>query len=159
MFFYRLCAKVVLNIKWQQLPDDDQGKANFSQTIANTHQQLVNTGFNRFELLTQLIENPWTDPTLSKIMSGDDKEESSGSDTETEETERGNIIHLMLEANLIPYIQKCHDLSVKDISHRACFFHTLYMMVFMVYTLEEYVNSKCSSSKVKVKYLYFHTNT
>ena len=92
-------------------------------------------------------------------MAGDDKEESSGSDTETEETERGNIIHLMLEANLIPYIQKCHDLSVKDISHRACFFHTLYMMVFMVYTLEEYVNSKCSSSKVKVKYLYFHTNT
>ena len=159
MFFYRLCAKVVLNIKWQQLPDDDQGKANFSQTIANTHQQLVNTGFNRFELLTQLIENPWTDPTLSKIMSGDDKEESSGSDTETEETERGNIIHLMLETNLIPYIQKCHDLSVKDISHIACFFHTFYVMVFMVYTLEEYVNSKCSSSKVKVKYLYFHTNT
>ncbi|XP_052090243.1 uncharacterized protein LOC127726912 [Mytilus californianus] len=85
---FLLCAKVVLNIKWQQLPDDDQGKVNFSQTIANTHQHLVNTGFKRFELLTPLMENPWTDPTLSKIMSGDDKEESSGSDTETEETER-----------------------------------------------------------------------
>ncbi|XP_063430969.1 uncharacterized protein LOC134712900 isoform X2 [Mytilus trossulus] len=85
---FLLCAKVVLNIKWQQLPDDDQGKVNFSQTIANTHQHLVNTGFKRFELLTPLMENPWTDPILSKIMSGDEKEESSGSDTETEETER-----------------------------------------------------------------------
>ncbi|VDI17314.1 Hypothetical predicted protein [Mytilus galloprovincialis] len=85
---FLLCAKVVLNIKWQQLPEDDQGKVNFSQTIANTHQHLVNTGFKRFELLTPLMENPWTDPILSKIMSGDEKEESSGSDTETEETER-----------------------------------------------------------------------
>lgn len=88
--FYRLCAKVVLNIKWQQLPEDDQGKVNFSQTIANTHQHLVNTGFKRFELLPHIMENPWTDPTLSKIMAGDDKDDSSGSDTETEETERGN---------------------------------------------------------------------
>lgn len=89
----------MLNIKWQQLPEDDQGKVNFSQTIANTHQHLVNTGFKRFELLTPLMENPWTDPILSKIMSGDEKEESSGSDTETEETERG--IHVYCPIDMI----------------------------------------------------------
>ncbi|XP_021341265.1 uncharacterized protein LOC110442129 isoform X2 [Mizuhopecten yessoensis] len=65
------CAKTVLNIKWQNLPEEDQSKENFTETVKATHVQLVTTGFDRFSLLLHLMENPWTDPTLSEIMSGE----------------------------------------------------------------------------------------
>ncbi|XP_069141478.1 mucin-17-like isoform X2 [Argopecten irradians] len=65
------CAKTVLNIKWQNLAEDDQSKENFIETVKATHVQLVTTGFDRFTLLLHLMENPWTDPTLSEIMSGE----------------------------------------------------------------------------------------
>ncbi|XP_033746396.1 uncharacterized protein LOC117331673 isoform X2 [Pecten maximus] len=65
------CAKTVLNIKWQNLAEDDQSKENFIETVKATHVQLVTTGFDRFSLLLHLMENPWTDPTLSEIMSGE----------------------------------------------------------------------------------------
>lgn len=86
MFSCRLCAKVVLNIKWQQLADDDQSKENFRKTVEATHSQLVHAGFDRFGLLLNIMENPWTDPTITKIMSGDVEEESN-SDTEEDENE------------------------------------------------------------------------
>lgn len=85
-FFCSLCAKVVLNIKWQQLADDDQSKQNFRKTVEATHNQLVHAGFDRFGLLLNIMENPWTDPTITKIMSGDTEEESN-SDTEEDENE------------------------------------------------------------------------
>ncbi|XP_060069168.1 uncharacterized protein LOC132549268 [Ylistrum balloti] len=65
------CAKTVLNIKWQNLAEDDHSKENFIETVKATHVQLVTTGFDRFSLLLHLMENPWTDPTLSEIMSGE----------------------------------------------------------------------------------------
>lgn len=83
---FLLCAKVVLNIKWQQLADDDQSKENFRKTVEATHSQLVHAGFDRFGLLLNIMENPWTDPTITKIMSGDVEEESN-SDTEEDENE------------------------------------------------------------------------
>lgn len=86
LFFCSLCAKVVLNIKWQQLADDDQSKQNFRRTVEATHNQLVHAGFDRFGLLLNIMENPWTDPTITKIMSGDTEEESN-SDTEEDENE------------------------------------------------------------------------
>lgn len=77
---------MVLNIKWQQLADDDQSKENFRKTVEATHSQLVHAGFDRFGLLLNIMENPWTDPTITKIMSGDVEEESN-SDTEEDENE------------------------------------------------------------------------
>lgn len=78
---------MVLNIKWQQLADDDQSKENFRKTVEATHSQLVHAGFDRFGLLLNIMENPWTDPTITKIMSGDVEEEESNSDTEEDENE------------------------------------------------------------------------
>ncbi|XP_048740267.2 uncharacterized protein LOC125654362 [Ostrea edulis] len=83
---FLLCAKVVLNIKWQQLSDEDQSKQNFRKTVEATHGQLVHAGFDRFGLLLNIMENPWTDPTITKIMSGDPEDESN-SDTEEDENE------------------------------------------------------------------------
>ncbi|KAK3102995.1 hypothetical protein FSP39_015607 [Pinctada imbricata] len=77
---FLLCAKVVLNIKWQQLSDDDQSKQNFRATVEATHRQLVTAGFDRFGLLLKLMDNPWTDTTITKIMSGDQDEDDSDSD-------------------------------------------------------------------------------
>jgi hypothetical protein len=86
MYICSLCAKVVLNIKWQQLSDEDQSKQNFRKTVEATHGQLVHAGFDRFGLLLNIMENPWTDPTITKIMSGDPEDESN-SDTEEDENE------------------------------------------------------------------------
>lgn len=86
LFFCRLCVKVVLNIKWQQLADDDQSKENFRKTVEVIYSQLVYVGFDRFGLLLNIMENSWIDSIIIKIMFGDVEEESN-SDIEEDENE------------------------------------------------------------------------
>ncbi|KAJ8301491.1 hypothetical protein KUTeg_020478 [Tegillarca granosa] len=72
---FLLCAKTVLNIKWQQLEDEDlKSKQNLRATVEATHSQLQLAGFDRFGLLLPLMDDPWTDPILSQIMAGEDTE-------------------------------------------------------------------------------------
>ncbi|GFO07411.1 Zinc finger protein 292-like [Plakobranchus ocellatus] len=76
---FRQCAKAVLNIQWQNLDEDSSVRQNFLVSLANLHAKLVPFDFPRFRLLETLTENPWTNPTLAKIMGGEvepsDKEE------------------------------------------------------------------------------------
>ncbi|CAG5136261.1 unnamed protein product, partial [Candidula unifasciata] len=73
------CAKAVLNIQWQNLEEDSSLRQNFLASLANLHGKLVPFDFPRFRLLEALTENPWTNPTLAKVMGGEvedgDKEE------------------------------------------------------------------------------------
>lgn len=77
--YCRLCAKTVLNIKWQQLEDEElKSKQNLRATVEATHSQLQLAGFDRFGLLLPLMDDPWTDPVLSQIMAGEDTESDEG---------------------------------------------------------------------------------
>ncbi|CAL1541781.1 unnamed protein product, partial [Lymnaea stagnalis] len=75
----RQCAKSVLNIQWQNLEEDSSVRQNFLVSLANLHTKLIPFDFPRFRLLEALTENPWTNPTLAKVMGGEvedgDKEE------------------------------------------------------------------------------------
>ncbi|RUS74743.1 hypothetical protein EGW08_017494, partial [Elysia chlorotica] len=68
---FRQCAKAVLNIQWQNLDEDSSVRQNFLVSLANLHAKLVPFDFPRFCLLETLTENPWTNPTLAKIMGGE----------------------------------------------------------------------------------------
>ena len=70
-----MCARTVLNIQWPQLDEDNSVKQNFCKTVENVHEILTGLGFNRFQLILDLMENHWTHPTLTQIMSGDDEDE------------------------------------------------------------------------------------
>ncbi|GFS14076.1 zinc finger protein 292, partial [Elysia marginata] len=68
---FRQCAKAILNIQWQNLDEDSSVRQNFLVSLSNLHAKLVPFDFPRFHLLETLTENPWTNPTLAKIMGGE----------------------------------------------------------------------------------------
>lgn len=74
-FIFGMCARTVLNIQWPQLEEDNTVKQNFCKTVENVHEILTGLGFNRFQLILDLMENHWTHPTLTQIMSGDEEDE------------------------------------------------------------------------------------
>ncbi|KAL5013556.1 hypothetical protein ScPMuIL_007826 [Solemya velum] len=65
------CAKVVLNVKWPELPEDHRIKQNFTVTTSAAHDQLKEAGFTKFGILPSLMETHWSHPILSEIMSGE----------------------------------------------------------------------------------------
>ena len=73
--FFSMCARTVLNIQWPQLDEDNSVRQNFCKTVESVHEILAGLGFCRFQLILDLMENHWTHPTLTQIMSGDEEEE------------------------------------------------------------------------------------
>ncbi|XP_067685185.1 uncharacterized protein [Haliotis asinina] len=72
---FRHCARTVLNIQWQQLPDDSQSKQNFHTTLETFHTKLSSHNYTRFSLIHDLIETGWTHPTLGLVMAEEDDNE------------------------------------------------------------------------------------
>ncbi|KAK3605793.1 hypothetical protein CHS0354_002404 [Potamilus streckersoni] len=75
-YIFILCAKTVLNIEWQQLDENDRNRQNFTSTVQSVHELLKDLGFNRFHLILSLMKTHWTHPVLSRIMSGEEEDES-----------------------------------------------------------------------------------
>ena len=75
IFFYSMCARTVLNIQWPQLDEENNVKQNFCKTVENVHEILTGLGFSRFQLILDLMENHWTHPTLTQIMSGEEEDD------------------------------------------------------------------------------------
>ncbi|XP_064604242.1 uncharacterized protein LOC135469640 [Liolophura sinensis] len=73
-----LCTKAILGIQWSQLPEDDPGKRGLRIVLDATHKMLSPAGYTRIELLLDLMDTHWGDPTLSKIMSNDCEDEQEG---------------------------------------------------------------------------------
>uniref|UniRef100_K1PPI0 C2H2-type domain-containing protein n=1 Tax=Magallana gigas TaxID=29159 RepID=K1PPI0_MAGGI len=140
---FLLCAKVVLNIKWQQLADDDQSKENFRKTVEATHSQLVHAGFDRFGLLLNIMENPWTDPTITKIMSGDVEEESN-SDTEEDENEMSDERKKELEERKKKKIQERDEEFTKYIGLADPLILRLRVEMLMQENCEEWALNLCN---------------
>lgn len=140
---FLLCAKVVLNIKWQQLADDDQSKQNFRKTVEATHNQLVHAGFDRFGLLLNIMENPWTDPTITKIMSGDTEEESN-SDTEEDENEMSDERKKELEERKKKKIEEREEEFSKYISSADPLILRLRVEMLMQENCEEWALNLCT---------------
>lgn len=68
-----------MDIKWQQLDEDEKCRQNFQSSLLTCHQQMAPRGFTRFGVLQALMDNPWTDPVLTMVMgSEDDNEEGEG---------------------------------------------------------------------------------
>ena len=77
--FSRQCARVVLDIKWQQLDESNQCRQNFLDSLSTCHQLMAPRGFTRFGVVQSLTDNPWTDPVLTMVMgSEEDNEEGEG---------------------------------------------------------------------------------
>ena len=78
---FRNCAKLILNIKWQNL-EEEGVRRNFLVSLSALHAKLTPRNFRKLGLLEELAENPWTDPTLAKVMGGEceeeDKDEGKG---------------------------------------------------------------------------------
>ena len=70
-----MCARTVLNIQWPQLDEENNVKQNFCKTVENVHEILTGLGFSRFQLILDLMENHWTHPTLTQIMSGEEEDD------------------------------------------------------------------------------------
>ncbi|XP_070193168.1 pneumococcal serine-rich repeat protein-like [Littorina saxatilis] len=76
---FRECARVVLDIKWQQLDEEEKCRQNFTSSLSSCHQLMAPRGFTRFGVLQELMDNPWTDPVLTMVMgSEEDNEEGEG---------------------------------------------------------------------------------
>ncbi|KAL3853058.1 hypothetical protein ACJMK2_016640 [Sinanodonta woodiana] len=75
-YIFILCAKTVLNIEWQQVDEDDRNRQNFTSTVQSVHELLKDLGFSRFHLLLSLMKTHWTHPVLSRIMSGEEEDDS-----------------------------------------------------------------------------------
>ena len=59
-----------MNIQWQNL-DEDGVRRNFLVSLATLHSKLAPFHFEKFNVFEILTENPWTDPTLAKVMGGE----------------------------------------------------------------------------------------
>ncbi|XP_061187047.1 serine-rich adhesin for platelets-like [Saccostrea echinata] len=148
---FLLCAKVVLNIKWQQLSEEDQSKQNFRKTVEATHNQLVHAGFDRFGLLLNIMENPWTDPTITKIMSGDSEDESN-SDTEEDENEMSDERKKELEEKKRKKMQEREEEFSKYIATADPLILRLRVEMLMQENCEEWALNLCNCCLNQRKY-------
>ena len=72
LFFFRHCARTVLNIQWQQLDENSTSRQNFKVTLQNLNQCLSANGYTRFSLILTLMDSGWTRPILSQVMGGEE---------------------------------------------------------------------------------------
>ncbi|XP_076469471.1 uncharacterized protein LOC143299863 [Babylonia areolata] len=76
---FRQCARMVLDIKWQQCDKDGQSQQGFRTSLLTCQQLMAPRGYRRFSVLQTLMDNPWTHPVLSMVMgSEEDNEEGEG---------------------------------------------------------------------------------
>ena len=73
-----MCARTVLNIQWAQLDDEGKVKKDFVSTVQTVHETLKPLGYEKFQLILNLMESQWTDPVLTQIMASDEDDIEEG---------------------------------------------------------------------------------
>ena len=74
---FRDTLTLVLCGEWSKLPEADKARLNVS--LQNAGSNLINKSASKLcQNLSNLIENPWSDPTLSDIILGNPVGESEG---------------------------------------------------------------------------------
>ncbi|XP_064632571.1 uncharacterized protein LOC135490921 [Lineus longissimus] len=78
------CARVILSMEWENLPSDDPVRESFQAGLVKCEAKMVEFGHKEISLLNDLIKNKWSEPTLIKIMVGDE---------DVDEAEVGAYLH------------------------------------------------------------------
>lgn len=93
---FRQCARMVLDIQWQQLDEDSSSRQNFQTSLATCHDIMTPRGYSRFGLLQGLMDMPWTDPTLTLVM-GDEEDNDEGEGLVYIQAQDPEILKLRIE--------------------------------------------------------------
>jgi hypothetical protein len=60
-------------MEWENLPSDDPARESFQAGLLKCEPKIVEFGHNQISLLNDLIKYKWSEPTLIKIMVGDEE--------------------------------------------------------------------------------------